>query len=191
MRKLTRDDILANEEYLKARDERRKEIIALKKRRRIDVGKRISLTFENRDTMKYQIQEMMRVEHITDPEKIQFEIDVYNELIPPPGSLSATLFIEISDQSQIRAVLDSFQGLDAPNTLYITVGSEKIFAEFEQGHSKEDRISAVHYIRFQFSDQQIRRFAESQVEVRVEHPAYQATTALTQDQKQEIMKDFQ
>lgn len=191
MRKLTREDILTNEEYLKARDERRREIIALKKKRRVDVGKRISLTFENRDTMKYQIQEMMRVEHITDPDKIQFEIDVYNELIPPPGSLSATLFIEISDQSQIRAVLDSFQGLDAPNTLYITVGSEKIFAEFEQGHSKEDRISAVHYIRFQFSDQQIRRFAESQVEVRVEHTAYQATTALTQDQKQEIMRDFQ
>lgn len=191
MRKITRADIQTNEEYLKERDQRRKEVIALKKKRRIDLGNRISLTFENRETIRYQIQEMMRVEHITDDKKIQFEIDVYNELIPSPGALSATLFIEIPDQEQIRRVLDSMQGLDAPNTLYMTIGSDKIFAEFEPGHSKEDRIAAVHYIRFQFTPEQIAKFGEAQVELLVRHPKYEATTALTQEQKQELMKDFQ
>src|SRR4051794_4295465 len=80
MKRVTRQDILSNEEYLKIRDEKRREMIALKKKRRIDVGKKISLTFENRDTVIYQIQEMMRVEHIEEEEKIQHEIDVYNEL---------------------------------------------------------------------------------------------------------------
>lgn len=191
MRRLTREDILTNEEYLKIRDQRRSEMIALKRKRRVEVGKRMSLTFENRETVAYQIQEMMRVEHITDPEKIQSEIDVYNELIPPPGSLSATLFIEIPDMEQIRGVLDTFQGLDGPDTMFMTAGGGKSFAEFEPGHSKEDRIAAVHYIQFRFTQEQIRKFAESQVEVQVNHPAYQATAALTQEQKQELMKDFQ
>lgn len=191
MRRLTREDILTNDEYVKIRDGRRAEMIALKKKRRIEVGKRLSLTFENRETVAYQIQEMMRVEHITDPQKIQYEIDVYNELIPPPGSLSATLFIEVPDMSQIRAVLDTLQGLDGPDTLFMTVDGEKSFAEFEPGHSKEDRIAAVHYIQFRFTQEQIRRFAESQVEIQARHPAYQAATALTQEQKQELMRDFQ
>lgn len=191
MRKITRADIRTNEDYLKERDQRRKEVIALKKKRRIDLGNRISLTFENRETISYQIQEMMRVEHIADEKKIQFEIDVYNELIPPPGALSATLFIEIPDQEQIRAVLDSLQGLDAANMLYITIGGDKIFAEFEPGHSKEDRIAAVHYIRFQLSPEQIAKFKDAQVELLARHPKYEATTALTQEQKQELIKDFQ
>lgn len=191
MKRVTKDDIVTNEEYLKIRDEKRKQMIALKKKRRLDVGKRISLTFENRETVAYQIQEMMRVEHITDSQKIQHEIDVYNELIPPPGSLSATLFIEIPEASLVRPVLDTFQGLDGPDKLYMLVGGDKVFAEFEPGHSKEDRISAVHYIRFSFTENQIRRFGESQVEIHVRHPAYEATVALTQEQKQVLMKDFQ
>jgi hypothetical protein len=190
MKKLVIQDIVSNEIYIKNRNILRSEMIALKKVRRIGLGHRLSLTFENRETVKYQIQEMMRVEHINDPKKIQFELDVYNEMIPEALTLSATLFIEVPDQNQIRAVLDTLQGLDKPETLYILVGGEKVFAEFEPGHSKEDRISAVHYLTFHFREEQARKFRDSQVEIHVEHPAYKASVALTQEQKQELAKDL-
>src|SRR5574339_61859 len=110
MKKLTRSDIISNEEYQRERDDIRKRIIALKNKRRVQVGPHLSFTFENRETLKYQIQEMMRVERIQEENKIQFEIDTYNTLIPQPGSLSATMFIEIQEASQIKSTLDRLQG---------------------------------------------------------------------------------
>jgi hypothetical protein len=190
MNKLNLSELLSIEEYLKVREERRKEIIALKKKRRIEVGPRLSFTFENRETVDFQIQEMMRVENIRDEKKIQFEVDLYNDLIPNPGCLSATLFIEIPGSNEIRSVLDTFQGLDSPETVYMTVGKEKVVAQFEEGHSKEDRISAVHYVRFCLSREQVSKFAEAQVEIHVNHPRYKAATAFTSQQKDQLAKDL-
>ena len=190
MNKLNLSELLSIEDYLKVREERRKEIIALKKKRRIEVGPRLSFTFENRQTVAYQIQEMMRVENITDEKKIQFEVDMYNDLIPDPGCLSATLFIEIPERNQIRNVLDTFQGLDSPDAVYMTVGNEKVPAQFEEGHSREDRISAVHYVRFYLSQEQVAKFAGAQVEIHVKHPKYIASTALTSEQKEQLAKDL-
>jgi hypothetical protein len=190
MKKVEASEIVSNKEYLKTREGRRKEIISLKSRRRISIGPRISLTFENRDTVIYQIQEMMRVENIIDQQKIQDEIDVYNDLIPEKHCLSATLFIEISDNSQVKEILDKMQGLDAQGMMFLNVGSEKIAAQFEPGHSKEDRISAVHYVRFCFTPDQAKRFIESQIEIHVLHPQYKASTALTSEQKRELARDL-
>lgn len=190
MNKIASTELLSNEEYLKIRDDKRREIIALKKKRRIEVGSHISFTFENRETVTYQIQEMMRVENITDEKKIQFEVDMYNDLIPDPGSLSATLFIEIPETDQIRNVLDTLQGLDSPEAVHMTIGKEKVFAEFEKGHSKEDRISAVHYVRFSLSEDQAKKFSDAQVEIHVNHPKYKASTALTSEQKEQIARDL-
>jgi hypothetical protein len=130
------------------------------------------------------------VENITDPEKIQLEIDVYNDLIPDQNCLSATLFIEITDANQVKEVLDKMQGLEAPDVLYLSVDSEVIPAEFEAGHSKEGRISAVQYVRFALLPNQISTFAESQVEIHVNHPQYKASTLLTGEQKKELAKDL-
>ncbi|MCI0412132.1 DUF3501 family protein [bacterium] len=190
MNKLNSSELLKNEEYLKVREDRRKEIIALKKKRRIEVGPRLSFTFENRETVAYQIQEMMRIENITDEKKIQFEVDMYNDLIPDPGCLSATLFIEIPQSTEIRDVLDTFQGLDSPDTVYMTLGKDKVSAEFEEGHSREDRISAVHYVRFCLSQEQASKFADAQVEIHVNHPRYKASTALTSEQKEQLATDL-
>jgi hypothetical protein len=191
VKKLERADIQNNEDYLKERETRRKQIIALKNLRRIEVGDRLAFTFENRETARYQIQEMMRVEHITDEQKMQYEIDVYNDLIPEDGSLSATMFIQITDPEIIKPVLDSMQGLDRADTVFIRVGGDRVFAEFEAGHSKEDRISAVHYVRFRFTPEQIARIRKSDVQLVVQHPAYQARTVLSQIQKDELAKDFE
>ena len=190
MKKIDASEILSNEEYLKNRESRRKQIIALKNKRRISVGPRVTLTFENRDTVIYQVQEMMRVENISDPKKIQHEIDIYNELIPDANCLSATLFIEIADNNQIREILDSMQGLDAADTLLMRIGSDSVSAEFEPGHSKEDRISAVHYVRFCLNPELAREFKDSQVEIQIHHPNYKATTALTSEQKEELARDL-
>jgi Protein of unknown function (DUF3501) len=190
MKKLTRSDILSNEEYLRERDDRRRKLIALKHNRRVQVGPQLSFTFENRKTLKYQIQEMMRAERIQDEDKIQFEIDTYNTLIPEPGSLSATMFIEIQEADQIKSTLDRLQGLDRPGAVLLKLGSERIPAQFEPGHSKEDRISAVHYVMFKLSAEQARNFVSSPVEIQVRHPEYSATAALTEEQRVEIAKDL-
>jgi hypothetical protein len=190
MKKLTREDIVSNEKYLHERDDRRKTMIALKRKRRVEVGPQLSFTFENRETLKYQIQEMMRVERIQDEDKIQFEIDTYNSLIPEPGSLSATMFIEIQEPNQIKSTLDRLQGLDRPGVVLLKLGGEQIPAQFEPGHSKEDRISAVHYLMFALSSEQSRNFVNLPVEIQVKHPEYSATAALTEEQRIEIGKDL-
>ena len=179
-----------NEQYSKKRETLRKQIIELRKSRRVEAGKNLSFTFENRETVKYQIQEMMRVEHITEEAKIQHEIDIYNDLVPEPGTLSATMFIEIPDPEKIRSTLDSMQGLDNPQTVYLQVDEKKSYAEFEAGHSREDRISAVHYVKFRLNSQQIKNFQEATVKLVIAHKSYQASVELSADQKRALAADL-
>ena len=148
MNSLTQEDLLSHADYEKERTAFRQRIIELKKRRRIAIGDLVTLVFENRETVLFQIQEMIRTERIFDLDKIQEEIDVYNTLLPAINELSATLFIEITDSERIQELLDSFQEIDRPGMVAIRVGDEIIDADFEAGHSKEDKISAVHFVRF-------------------------------------------
>jgi len=148
MTPLTKHDLLPYAEYELARQTIRQNIIALKKRRRISVGPYITLVFENRETLLFQIQEMIRTERIFEPEKVQEELDVYNAILPADGNLSATLFIEITQEEDIQKRLDTFQNIDQPETVLIEVSDHKVDANFEAGHSKEDKISAVHFVQF-------------------------------------------
>src|SRR6267378_460747 len=104
-------------EYEKVRDTMRARIIELKKNRRVSVGENLTFLFENRDTVLFQIQEMVRTERIVEEPRVQDEIDAYRVLLPGPGELSATLFIEIPDlvhmsQEEVRRTVNRFQGLD-------------------------------------------------------------------------------
>src|SRR5512134_1549278 len=117
MNKIILDDILGFSAYEQVRQKFREDIIQKKQNRRVSVGDKVSLVFENRDTVIFQIQEMLRAEKITDLDKIREEIAVYNELIPDPGELSATLFLEIEDQSHLRDELLKFLGIDEAVTL--------------------------------------------------------------------------
>ena len=121
MNKVTLTDIVGNAAYEKMRDKLRQRIIELKRHRRVSVGDKVTLVFENRDTVIFQIQEMMRAEKISDLDKIREEIEVYNELIPAPGELSATLFLEIEDQTHLREDLLKFLGID--ESVYFKVGN--------------------------------------------------------------------
>ena len=111
MRKVAIDDIVGLAGYEKIRQDFRRRIIELKQKRRVSLGDKLSLVFENRDTVIFQIQEMLRVENISDLDKIRQEIATYNQLIPDSGELSATLFLEVEDQTHLREELLKFQAI--------------------------------------------------------------------------------
>jgi hypothetical protein len=189
MKKVSLDDILGFNAYENVRQEFRQKIIELKKKRRIAVGEKISLVFENRDTVIFQIQEMLRAERIADLDKIREEITVYNELIPAPGGLSATLFIEIEDQTYLRQDLLKFLGID--EAVFLKVAGGSIRARFEEGRSKEDKISAVQYVRFQFGEKERQAFVAGEpAELTVDHPNYRATTLLGADAQRTLAADL-
>jgi hypothetical protein len=182
-------------EYEKARDAMRARVIALKARRRVVLGDQLSLLFENRDTVLYQIQEMMRTERIVDDARIQDEIDAYAPLLPGPGRLSATLFIEIPElarlgQEEVRQTVNRFQGIDGAVSL--RAGDAVVPAEFEGGHSKEEKMAAVQYIRFTITDAARAALADPATPARVvvDHPNYRAETPLSADARAELLADL-
>ena len=135
MRKVAIDDIVGFPGYEKIRQDFRRRIIELKKNRRIPLGDRVSLVFENRDTVIFQIQEMLRVERISDLDKIRHEIETYNQLIPDSRELSATLFLEIEEQTHLRQELVKFHGIK--EAISLRIGPHRLPAHFELGRSKE------------------------------------------------------
>ena len=191
--KIELNDILNFFEYEKVRDGLRGRVIDLKRVRRVPVGPHLSFVFENRDTVLFQIQEMCRVERIADDARVQDEIDVYNALLPRPGELSATLFIEITDKEQIRPVLDRFMGIDRGQTVWIQVGKDfAVQGEFEAGHSdiEKGKLSAVHFVRFVFPPEAVRVFMDSAVHLVVDHPAAGARVELPAETKAQLIQDL-
>jgi len=191
--KLELKDVVNFFEYEKVREATRARIIELKRRRRVSVGGHLSFVFENRDTVLFQIQEMCRVERITDDARVQDELDVYNALLPRPGELSATLFIEITEKDHIQPVLDRFMGIDMGPTVWIQVGREfAVPGEFEAGHSDEEKgkLSAVHFVRFAFPPEAVRAFAEAHVHLVVDHPAERARVELSAETTAELLRDL-
>ena len=191
MRALSPDDIQNLHEYELSRPEFRVRVIEAKRRRRTPLGPLLTLVFENRDTVRFQIQEMLRVERIVRPERVQHEIDTYNELLPGPGELAATLFIEITDASRIQSVLDGFIGLDEPGHLTLRIGASEYPALFAPGQSREDRISAVHYIRFSPGEEGRRALVSgARAELEVRHGEYHARQALPPETVAELIGDL-
>jgi len=192
MKQLVQADLLPAAEYERQREQFRSQIIALKQRRRISVGPLITLVFENRETLRFQTQEMIRVEQILDPSKVQDELDVYNALMPGSGEVSATLLIEITEQERMKEWLDVFMGLDHGETVAIRAGTEQVFGEFEGGHSHETKISAVHFVRFRPTTSMIAAFADLHVPIMltVHHHAYHAEVTVPGSMREEWLKDL-
>jgi hypothetical protein len=152
MRKVERAEIKDLVAYEKAREAMRAHVIEVKKHRRVAVGPNLTVLFENRATVLFQIQEMVRTERMVDDGRIQEEVDVYNALVPDHGELSATLFIEIPElvrmsPDKVRETVNRFQGLDR-DSVWLQVDGLRVPARFESGHSKEEKMAAVHYVRF-------------------------------------------
>lgn len=193
MRKLTNNDIKDLREYERERDEFRTEIIAMKKRRRIPVGDILTMVFENTATMRFQIQEMARIERMLRDEQIAHEIETYNELIPGDGELSCTLFVELTDDEALRYWLPRLT--DIERNIVFLVGDEAVEAREQDAErlTREDITTTVHYLKFgPFTKEQQAAFRDGATPVRivVEHPEYQADVTLTAEQREELVGDF-
>ncbi len=174
---LNLDDIADQRAYERERDEFRRQVIAAKKVRRVTIGPVITLTFESRLTMRFQIQEMARAEKMVTDEQIQHELDVYNRLLPSPGELSATLFVELTSEAELRNWLPKLVGVERSVELRIGSDAEDAVSSTpEAGHdarlTREETTAAVHYVRFRLTPAQVEAFALGPVTLVVNHPNY-------------------
>jgi hypothetical protein len=188
VRPVTLDDIVGLERYESMRDEFRRRTIEIKKHRRVSVGDRITLVFENHQTVLFQVQEMIRAEHIADLDRVREEIAVYNELIPGPGELSATLLIELEDSSRVREELPKFYGLD--RATWLELDGVRINGVFEGGRAREDKVSAVQYVRFPLGDKAPLFASAKEVRLVIDHPNYRAAEALSAEVRRSLVEDL-
>jgi hypothetical protein len=190
MNPLTPDDLPPLEVFEAEREAMRAAVIAHKAARRVALGDRVTVLFEDRETIRWQVLEMCRVEGIRDEAGMAQELAIYNELVPGPGELSATLFIEITDAKRIRPELDRLIGLH--ERVALEIGDERVPARFDPRQLEEDRISAVHYLRFALSPEQIERFGEGEtpIALRIDHPNYAARTRLGEATRRSLAVDL-
>jgi hypothetical protein len=190
IRPVSLSDVMGLQRYEQDRDEIRRRVIALKKHRRVPVGDCVTFVFENYDTVFFQIHEMLRAEHITDLDAVREELGVYNPLLPQPGELSATMLIEITDDEQVAERLLEFSGID--ECVAIEIGDLRVGGEFEPGRSREDKLSAVQYVRFSFPEAARVAFLDTGEEARlaIEHRNYSAATALVGATRESLGSDL-
>jgi hypothetical protein len=195
-RKLTLDDIADARAYERERDGFREHVKTLKRRRRVEVGPFASVVFENRDTIRFQIQEMARVERINTDAGIQTEIDIYNSLIPEPGQLAATLFLELTSEGELRLWLPELIGIERYVELRAGTGDAAVVVPCipEAAHAaqltSEQTTSAVHYITFEATPAEIDAIAAGPVELAITHPRYSYETPLGEATVAELLADL-
>ena len=190
---LTLDDILDLRAYERVRDDYRARVIARKRNRRVGLGPIMTLVFECLDTVRFQVQEMARVEKIISDEAIQAELDVYNRLLPGDRELSATLFIELTSDGALRDWLPRLVGIE--RQIGVWMDGEVVLSTPEAGHAaaltRETVTAAVHYVRFGFTEAQVAAFQEAvEVAVMSFHPAYEARTTLPPAVRKELLGDL-
>jgi hypothetical protein len=196
MRKLTVDDITDLRAYERERAEFRARIIALKKVRRIALGDLLTLTFENTDTMRFQVQEMARAEKMLTDEAVEREVATYNALVPDAGELSATLFVELTSDELLREWLPKLVGVQRTMRFDVDAGTgaEAVPAipEDEERLTRDDITATVHYLKFRFTPEQQAAFAAPSaiVHIVVDHPEYGAAVELTAEQRGALAQDF-
>jgi hypothetical protein len=190
---LTLADVLDLREYERVREGYRAAIITRKKRRRVALGPIMTLMFECVDTVRFQIQEMARVEKILSDQALQVELDIYNRLLPAVGELSATLFIELTSDGLMRDWLPRLVGIE--RGLGIEIGGEVVRSVPEAAHAAalvRDTITpAVHYVRFDFSPAQVELFGGAgEAALVADHPAYAARAILAPEVRTELLGDL-
>jgi hypothetical protein len=197
-RKLAIADIADLRAYERERPEFRDRIIRMKKTRRVAVGPFVTLLFENRDTILFQVQEMARAEKIITDEGIQSELDVYNPLVPEPGSLSATMFIELTSKEDLMDWLPKLIGIEQAVELRIgdAAGSGPLVVaarpdrEHEKQLTRETVTASVHYIHFDLTPDEVRAFEQGPVAVAVAHPNYSFVSELPETSRTALIRDL-
>jgi hypothetical protein len=192
MDKLTVADLFSLEQYHQRRGEFRAQVIAHKRNRQAQVGPNVTLYFEDRLTMQYQIQEMLRAERIFESEAIAEELDAYNPLIPDGRNLKATMMLEYPDVEERRAALQDLAGIE--HAVYVAIGDgERILAVADEDlpRSNDDKTSAVHFLRFELdagAAAALKRGAS--LKIGVDHPRYRHELAAAADVARALAADL-
>ncbi len=175
MAKLAREDLYSLEDYSNMRSDYRAKVMQHKKNRQVMLGKHAALYFEDRLTMQYQIQEMLRIEKIFDAEGIQEELDAYNPLIPDGSNFKATFMIEYDDVAERKEALAKMIGIE--DKVWVRVdGFDKVYAIADEDLERdtEEKTSSVHFMRFELNADMVSAAKQgSAIGVGIDHPAYQ------------------
>ena len=189
---LTRQDLLSLEEYAEQRSAIRSDTIQTKKLREVNLGEHLRILFENKKTVQFQIQEMLRIEKIFEADDIQEELDVYNSLVPEGSNLKATMMIEYTNVEERTAALSKLIGVE--RSIYFQVGNhDKVFAICNEDMDRETEVktSAVHFMRFEFDQNMMVDFgSKAPVKIGVSHPHYDYEIILNSDTQEALNKDF-
>jgi hypothetical protein len=193
MKKLTRDDLYSLEEYAKARAEFRARVMSHKKNRIVEIGPHATLYFEDRLTMHYQVQEMLRAERIFEPAEIEDELAAYNPLIPDGGNFKATFMIEYPDEAQRRAALAGLIGVE--DRVWVKVNDyQKVWAVADEDMDREtdDKTSSVHFLRFDLTPEMVAAVkAGAPIGAGIDHQRYtHAVDPLPQNVRDALVVDL-
>jgi hypothetical protein len=190
---LTHADLHSLEEYSRIRDQFKKHAVNHRKQRQVTVGDHMTVHFEDRVTVKYQIQEMLLIEKTFQAEGIQDELDAYNPLIPTGTNLKATLTIEYSDPIVRAEMLEKLCRVE--DRVYVKIeGHAKVYAIADEDMDRSDdtKTAAVHFLRFELTPEMIRDFRDLDraFTVGVDHPSYDEKTRVNTLTKEMLVKDF-
>lgn len=190
MKRVERGELLSLAAYEQIRERFRGRIIELKRARRVAIGPNMTALFENRDTVLFQIQEMLRTERISVESQVQHELDTYNPLVPDDAELSVTVFIEYPERGERERMLQALAGVESH--FYVSIDSERVQGVGPKRGDRADRATAVHYLKFPLGSARkqalVRRSAA--VAIGVDHPAYSAETALTAATLDSLRDDY-
>ena len=189
---IARDSLLSLEAYARQRSDFRVRVMQHKKLRTVPLGEHVTLQFEDELLVRYQIQEMLRIERIFEEEGIQSELDAYNPLLPDGGNWKATMFIEFPDVDERRRMLARLKGIERRTWVQIE-GGERIYAVADEDLEREteEKTSAVHFVRFEIPPDLRRRLREGAgLRMGVEHPEYRASMDLPSEVRASLAGDL-
>jgi hypothetical protein len=188
MQPLTPNDLWPLPVYEGMRDRFRSEVIAHKRDRRVTVGPWMTFLFENRLTVKFQVQEILRIERITNEEGVREELEGFNTMLPGTGELSATLLIELSgSDDEVKAQLAKLVGLR--DHVFLEVAGERVPGVFDEGREDDRRVSAVQYVRFRLPPGADLR--NGPAVLGVDHPAYDHRQELSEPMRRALAQDLE
>ena len=192
MKPLTREQLFSLEQYAEKRPAFRAQVIEHKKNRRVDIGPNLSLYFEDRLTIQYQVQEMLRIERIFEAAAIEEELEAYNPLIPDGSNLKCTGMFEFTDVAERRRRLAELSGVE--NHVWLQVDDlEKVYAISNEDleRSTDEKTSAVHFMRFELTEKMKRALAEGgTLTFGVEHDLYRYSVRLNEPTRQALLGDL-
>ena len=189
---IVRESLLSLETYARERKAFRAKVMEHKKKRKVHLGEHVALDFEDELTIRYQVQEMLRIERIFEDEGIQGELDAYNPLLPDGGNWKATMFIEYPEVEERRRMLQRLKGIERRTWVQVDA-AERIYAIADEDLEREteEKTSAVHFVRFEVPPamkEALRRGAR--LTIGVDHPEYRATVEPAAEQRAALLADL-